>query len=449
MIPRGSRGILAVSGGADSMCLMHVLHRIGEEMDLCLTVCHVIHGIRGEEAEEDAAFVRETAERLGLECRIFRRDVPRLAEEEGLSTEEAGRKARYACFEELREETGADWIALAHQMDDQAETVLFHILRGTGLRGLRGMQPVRERYVRPLLPFSREEIEAWLRSEGLEWRTDSTNLESEYARNRLRNLILPELCRVNSGAKEHLLLLAKEAEELYDIQEAETDLLRDRCRYTAEDGTVLSFREWEESGKPLMRVDIPDVPEEPGKGTATVTGELFLQELARLAGQRKDLTRKHILAVQELWGKETGKRVDLPYGLEAVRTHRGITLRKHASVSPTEKPELQLHVERREYLPGEEIPAGEERKMIDAAAVKGMPRLRTPMPGDRIMIDGRGSTKPLNRFFTDRKIPAEERTDWPVVADEEKILWVVGLRLSECCKVTEATKEIYLLYIGE
>ncbi len=423
MIPSGSLGILAVSGGADSMCLMHILHRLSETLNIRIVVCHVIHGIRGEEAEEDAAFVKEAAEGLGLECRIFRRDVPALARETGLGLEEAGRMARYECFDGLCNELGAAWIALAHQQDDQAETILFHMLRGTGIRGLRGMRPVQGNRIRPLLPFSRTKIEAWMREQGLGWRTDSTNLESEYSRNRLRNVIMPELCRINSSAKEHLLLLAKEAEELYDIQKTMADRLRERYVRGSETES-------------LFTADSLDVTYEPA------FRELILQETERLAGQRKDLSRKHVTAVQALFSAETGKRTDLPYGLEAVRTYSGVLLRHRGR---TERPKVTLSVSRRPYQPGETIPSDGNRKMIDAGTVKGTPFLRTPEEGDRIVISQDGGTKSLNRFFTDRKIPRELRGSWPVVADEEKILWVVGLRLAECCKVTENTEEVYLL----
>ena len=463
MIPQGSSGILAVSGGADSVCLLHVMHRLSDELRLRLTVCHVIHGIRGEEAEEDAAFVSDEAKRLGLECRIFRRNVPALAEEQRLSPEEAGRLARYDCLEKLKAELSADWIAVAHQNDDQAETILFHILRGTGLRGLRGIEPVQGDRVRPLLCVSREEIEAWLRAEGLRWRTDSTNLESEYARNRLRNVVFPELCRINAGAKVHFLLLAKEAEELYDIQEAGVERLRRRCLYRMADGTVCPPQE-KGIGQRTMEVEIPDAATL--SESKAVLGEFVMQELACLAGQRKDITRKHIDAVTALFEKETGKQVDLPYGLEAVRSYTGVCLRtgqrNQESVSCDQSTEegdalgsgvgntgKKLVVARHVYRVGEDIPAGEDRKLIDAAAVKGTPVLRTPRPGDRIVIDASGGSKALNRFFTDQKIPREERTKWPVVADDEKILWVVGLRLSACCKVTEKTGEVYLLRIED
>ena len=447
MIAPGTTGIVAVSGGADSICLLNILSRLSETLDTGISVCHVMHGIRGEEAERDAEYVRQEAERLGITCRICERDVPALAKEEGLSLEEAGRKARYSCLEEYKEETGADWIALAHQREDQVETVLFHLLRGTGLRGLRGIRPIQGDRIRPLLEVSRGEIEIWLAEQGIGFCTDSTNLESDYSRNKLRNRILPELREINAGVDEHFLSLAKEAEELYDIQETKVEELRKDCICRS-------------SGEPETVV-LPNQLEELTDGENTVLGELILREMERLAGQRKDLTRKHISAVRELFGRETGKRLDLPYGMTAIRTYEGVELRKdredrsladdgagaEASSDENEpmlfgKP-VRISVVKRNYSPGEEIPDGVERVLLDAAAVQGEPILRKPKQGDMLTIHMNGGKKPLARFFTDRKVPAEQRKDYPVVADDAGILWVVGLRLSEHCKVTEQTTEVY------
>ena len=450
MIPAGSTGILAVSGGADSVCLLHILHRLSAELDIRLAVCHVNHGIRGEEAARDAEFVRQEAERLGLPCRIYLRDVPMLAAQEGLSTEEAGRKVRYECLREYKEEMHADWIALAHQREDQIETILFHILRGTGLRGLRGIRPVQGDRIRPLLEISRQEIEAWLGAENLGYCTDSTNLESDYARNRIRNRILPEVEKINTGAGEHLLALAREAEELYDIQEAAVWMLRSQCSFRTEEGQWLSYGEWM-AVEDQVRVAAVLVPESVLQSVDSELGELFLQEAERLTGHRKDLTRRHISLVRELFHKETGKRIDLPYGLTAVRTYDGVELRigregrddAEEDVPRLRGRKVSVIIQKREYQLGEPIPDGTERVLMDAAAVRGEPVLRRPKQGDTFVVNADGGRKSLGRFFTDRKIPAEEREEYPVVADDAGILWILGLRLSENCRVGENTREVY------
>ena len=460
MIAPGTLGIVAVSGGADSVCLLHVLSHLAGELDTGFAVCHVMHGIRGEEAKRDAEHVRMEAEKLGLSCRIYEKDVPAYAAEHGISLEEAGRIIRYGCLNEYKEEIGADWIALAHQKEDQEETILFHILRGTGLRGLRGIRPVQGDRIRPLLRTDRARIEDWLKEQGIEYCTDSTNLESEYSRNKLRNRILPELREINAGVGEHLLSLAQEAEELYDIQEAATEKLHLRCSGRDGNGAWRRFDDPQEAPGSVTAVLLPSGVKE--SGTA-VLGELILREMESLSGKRKDLTRRHISAVEELFGRETGKMLNLPYGITAVRTYQGVELRKggpaetpgvelrKGSSSETpgddrpdmEDPGLRLRITRRPYRKGEEIPDGRERVLIDADAVRGEPCLRTPMKGDTITVLAGGGRKALTRFFTDRKIPAEQREDYPVVADEAGILWVVGLRLSEHCRISEHTTEVY------
>lgn len=170
-----------------------VLKNLCEELGMELIAVHVNHGIRGEEAMEDQRFVENLCERLGVKIRICSGKVPELAKAEKLSEEEAGRIFRRQCFEKICKEEKADKIVLAHHRDDNAETFLFHLSRGSGLKGAGGMRPVNGSYVRPLLGVGRKEIESWLEEQHISWRTDATNLEDEYTRNRIRHQILPTL----------------------------------------------------------------------------------------------------------------------------------------------------------------------------------------------------------------------------------------------------------------
>ena len=201
----GDKIVLGVSGGADSVCLLHLLEECRPEWDLSLVVAHIQHGIRGAEAERDAAFVAGLAERLSLPFFLVEGDVPALARDSGMSEEEAGRKFRYEQLERIRREQKADRIAVAHHRDDQAETVLFRLFRGSGARGLAGMAPMRDRIVRPLLFAGRQEIETYLRQQGYEWREDSTNQDTVYSRNRIRREILPLIEEtINGRAGQHI-----------------------------------------------------------------------------------------------------------------------------------------------------------------------------------------------------------------------------------------------------
>lgn len=422
MIRPGDTGIAAVSGGADSVCMVYLLHALSGELGFKLIVAHVHHGIRGEEADRDADYVGRLSRELGLECRVYHKDVPQIANASGESLEEAGRRVRYACFEELKQETGAAWIALAHHRDDAAETVLFHLIRGTGLRGLRGILPVQQDRIRPMLGLDREEIEGWLQDREIPYCTDSTNSDVTYARNRIRNIILPEMQRINPGAKEHILRLAGDAEERY----------------------ARILKEIQQTGINCDTIDactiIPEGIQDP-----EVLGELIRRKIEVLAGSSRDISRKHIDSVAELFGKTTGKRADLPYGLEAVRSYEGVILRRAADEPAECGVQGKITCIRRPYISGEDIPTEPYRKMLDADRVNGELVLRTPEPEDWITIRADGSRKKLQRYFIDAKVPQEERKNWPVVADDKEVLWIVGLRLSENCKVTEGTKNIYLI----
>ncbi len=212
MLREGDRVIAGVSGGADSVCMLLILNALRAVRPFSLQVAHIEHGLRGEDSLEDAAFVEALCRRLEVPCKVLHKDVAGLAAERGLSTEEAGRMIRYEVFEDLCPADGK--IAVAHNMQDQAETVLFHLVRGTGMDGLAGIRPVRGKIIRPLLCCSREEIEEWLRSQGQDWRTDATNLETVYSRNLIRHQILPVLQQeVNAQAVRHICEAADRVDE--------------------------------------------------------------------------------------------------------------------------------------------------------------------------------------------------------------------------------------------
>jgi len=431
LIADGDTGIVAVSGGADSVCLLHILDRFGRDHGLRLKVVHVHHGIRGKEADRDADFAAGLAAGLGLPCRVVYTDIPKLAKEQGMSLEEAGRLERYRILREEKEKEGAAWIALAHHLDDRVETVIFNMLRGSGLRGLRGILPLQGDLIRPLISVERSEIESWLRTRDISWCEDSTNLDTDYTRNRIRHRIIPEMLKVNAGAKEHILRLAEDAERRYEVVRAEAAALLGEAEVS---GTDIFISDTVYEG-----CTSPDVKE-----------ELLLQALGMLAGRRKDISEKHIRILQELRENETGKRVSLPYGLEGIRSYNGLLVRKREDAE--EKGEVRsqrLRILRRAYIPGEELPRDERTVMVDADSLHGEPVLRTPKEDDRIVIDSAGHTKPLKRFFTDRKVAAHLRDSWPVVSDDNGVLWIVGLRLGEHCKIKESTRKTVILSVAE
>ena len=223
LVKSGDVVLAGVSGGADSVCLLLMLLEYRKHCDFFLEAVHVEHGIRGDASRRDAAFVKRLCEKRGVCCRIYPVDVPAYAKGHGLGVEEAARKLRYECFREAAEDYDGRpvKIALAHHADDNAETMLFRLIRGSGLHGLYGMRPARRlaegvTVIRPLLGMERAEIEAYLEAQGQPYCRDATNEDTDYSRNRIRHKVMPELKAVNTGAVHHMMQSAQMLRELSD-----------------------------------------------------------------------------------------------------------------------------------------------------------------------------------------------------------------------------------------
>lgn len=220
MLERKDRIVIGVSGGADSVCLFFTLLELRREYELSLFVVHVNHGIRGAAADADEAFVRELAENQGVYFESFHADIPALAAEKGIGEEEAGRLYRYEAMEAVKERMGANKIAVAHNENDCAETLILNLFRGSGLAGMSGIAPVRGEIIRPLLCVSRREIEEWLSKRQISYRTDHTNFCDEYTRNRVRLYLLPLAEReVNEQAVAHAAQTAMFLREAFEYME--------------------------------------------------------------------------------------------------------------------------------------------------------------------------------------------------------------------------------------
>lgn len=401
LLSPGDRIVVGLSGGADSVCLLLILQVISGKMPLSLCAVHVEHGIRGQEALEDTAFCRQLCETRGIPFREVHCDVPGMARREGLSLEEAGRKARYETFARVREEWGGTKIAVAHHREDQAETLLLHLFRGTHLAGMQGMRPRQGVIIRPLLDVSREEIEAWLCAQGVFWRTDSTNLTDDYARNRVRHRILPEARQINAAATAHLAEACDAIGEVMDYMEAEAERLYRLCRIKrpmdAQTDRIVAdkFQELErttddemskqEDGKQSLtgvdcrtkQKEIENNQLESQEGVTLNVNILAAAPpvLARFVlkkaytdccGQCKDVGAVHYVALMGLLAGETGKQLDLPHGVRAEKNYDRLTLyttkqqenrrdnRWRASTEPITEgaPEYSLPIQEAATAPG-------------------------------------------------------------------------------------------------
>ena len=447
--------VVGVSGGADSVALLRVLCEFHE---LTIKVVHINHMIRGEEADRDEAFVTQLCEILGVSCTVYREDIPKMAREKHMTEEEAGRIFRYECFNkeaealknQLNDESNnkskdtkdidkAVRIAVAHNMDDLAETVLFNMVRGSSLLGLAGIKPVNGRIIRPLLMTSRVEIEEYLGSLGQSYITDSTNLVEDYTRNKIRLSIIPQLREINDGATSHIVEIAKEARQLSKDINLEID--RDYYQEIKQEsrGNIAdTFQRCEIDISVFQRL------------SSLAKGELVLSMMESICGRRKDITRDHISLVSGLTGMESGKSVNLPYDMYAYRSYDKIVISKNprksdAADSTKVNESASFGVIETEVIPYDEsldLSKKEYTKLIDYDKINFVPVLRTPESDDFIVVSQDGGSKKLSRFFTHSKVDREARISFPVVADGSEIIWAVGLRLSERYKVTAGTKNV-------
>ncbi len=442
MIEEGMRVIVGVSGGADSTYLLQVLRQYQREVSFELLAVHVEHGLRGEDSRADAAFVRELCESEGIPCRVVPAQVRQRAKKEKLSLEEAGRKERYRIFREILQEWDAQRIAVAHNRNDQAETVLMNLARGSGLKGLGGIKPVQGEIIRPLLFTGRDEIEEALRASGISWRTDKTNLDEDCTRNRIRLSLLPMMERkLNQQSTLHI---AQAGMRLQDVQ-----------RYLTEQAGEAAARCFREDVILLS----PFCQEDP-----LIRRELLRKMLERCGGM-KDVGAVHIRMLEDLIEMPCGKRVSLPGNLSVIREEDALRFVKEADVLREPIPAAALPVpgqilfgtlcvrtECVENSPEIMRQIADEKqytKWLSYDTITNSLQVRTRQTGDYLIINTEGGKQKLKDYLIDQKVPAGKRDELPLVADGPHILWVVGHRISEAAKVTPGTKKVIKIQVCE
>lgn len=480
MTQPGDRVIAAVSGGADSVCLFWLLAQQMQRGEILIRAVHVHHGLRGEEADRDAAFTEKLCQRFDVPCRIVRRDVAQIAAQEKMSVEEAGRMVRYQILEEMAkewDEEAADGrecrIATAHHQGDSAETILYHLFRGSGLRGLSGIAPVRERVIRPILCVQKNEITAFLEKIGLDWCEDSTNGENHYMRNRIRNELLPWAEQhVNAQAAAHIVQAGERIAQVenfleYSAANAYKDVIReekaetvDKRAETKDDtrigrlGDTVDTTNTVDTADTVATADTTNREETPAgiliqKEPLFVLHPVLRPYVVRLAlekmyGAGTNLGQVHLDAVMDLFEKQVGRERNLPGGILARRVYEGVRL--EAGEHKLERSQLQgcrmvYEFSVFPYEKGMKIPQNQYTKWFDYDKIKGMVSVRHRKSGDFITISG-GGRKSVKEYMIHEKIPRECRDKVELVADGSHILWIVGWRISEMYKVTEDTKRI-------
>ena len=455
MLQPGDRVVAGVSGGADSVCLLLVLAEWKRRYPMELTVVHVHHGIRPE-AADDARFVESLCGRYNIPYVLEKADVPALAAEWGCGEEEAGRRFRYEAFERAAVQYGADRIAVAHNLNDLSETMLFHLFRGSGIKGLAGIPAVRGKVIRPLLCVERSEIEAYLKELGQDFCRDHTNEEDAYTRNRIRHHILPYVEEhIVSGCVRHMGRTAELLAETEDYLAEQTAQAMAACaeEICAPADAMPGVLEGAVSRQAyIVDCDVFLLLH------PAIRKRLLYELIKALSPGAKDITSVHVDALLELLAREGNREIHLPFGIRAVREYGKVRVmsgawQQEGSVHPDQRVEFQI-LSRQDVLSGEEknliFPQNEYTKWVDYDNIKKYPIMRTRAEGDFLTIrDGAGALchKKLKDYLVDAKIPARERDRIPVLAEDSHVLWLVGYRISEYYKVTEQTERILQVQI--
>jgi len=437
LLAGGERVLIAVSGGPDSMALLHALEGIRHEWGLSLIVAYLDHGLRPEAAEEKA-FVRKAAADLGLPFVAGKRDVRALKKERRLPLQEAAREARYSFLVEIARDSKADRIALGHTANDQAELVFMRILRGSGTRGLAGIPPKRnEVFIRPLITIWRKDIETFLRGKNIPFREDPSNRSLYFLRNRIRQKLLPELEKYNPRIRQTLVQMADHfrlEEEYWQtlVQEKLPSVVRSRSRGS-------------------LSLDIPAVAACP----IPIRLRLFRQAMEEVLGHLRGLGFAHFWSIENLWqNPEPNKRIRLPHGIQVYKCYQALKISlEEETIVPFEYavsgPGIVEILESGKKMRFSILKRRRERGFDDSphTALLEYDRLHFPLtirslhPGDRFQPLGMEGEKKVKDFFIDNKIPLIERRKIPLLFFKGQLLWIAGLRIDHRFRLKPETRQ--------
>ena len=457
----GDKILVGVSGGADSVALIITLAAIKNELDVDLRAIHVEHGLRGSESLRDQDFVVRLCEKLGvpLVCRgagaMIRQNLSA-----HLSLEEKARDARYELIrqeaDKWREaEGGRVYIALAHHGNDNVETIIFNMTRGTGIDGMRGIPKKRGNIIRPMLSMTRGDIEKYLSDLNVHYRTDSTNLDDSYDRNNIRLNVIPVLNQINPRAVEHI--------------NASAELLGEMSKYISKQAKDILAEDTYVDGLDEDEIAVVEISKQP----PFLQREILHLWISKYIFHAKDVSAKNLYDLSGLINKQVGKRIDLPEGYVVTRTYNGLKIQKKSEMSGGNK-----HLENNEIIILKEdidqdgylrikhgkksyelkiiegpfsadIPTLRYTKWLDYDKIKDSISIRNALPGDYIQVLKDGGTQSFAKYCKNEKISQEKRQSVPLVCEGAHIIWAVGYRISEKYKMDENTKRVLEIHVME
>lgn len=454
LLDTGDRVLVGVSGGPDSMVLLHVLNLLATELGIRLGVAHLNHGLRGVQAEHDAQMVKKAAARLGLSHHIVNARVIKVKQGLGLSLEEAGRRVRYAFFQKVMIDEGYNKLALGHHLNDNAEQMLMALLRGSGPKGLSGIPPCRQRrIVRPLIKVPRQQIEAYAKQKGIGFVTDESNQDPRFVRNRIRHQLLPLLAAEYNPRIENQL-----------SQLAETMRLEDEWI----DGLIVPFYaealSHREKDRLSFRIDALK------RMHPALLRRCLRRGLLELAGTLKRIGFGHIQSIQTLLEEGIdGKTIHLPSGGRARRNGGHLELIRVAHYRrqaghQAQKPLVMAPIAVQGPFPCKvEVEslgigirfavreantlfgwreAGPNQAFFDLEQLTLPLILRHKLPGDRFVPLGATGSQKIKKFFIDHHAPPRVRAKAPILADQQRVLWLVGWRIDDRVKITPTTTKV-------
>ncbi|URZ14695.1 tRNA lysidine(34) synthetase TilS [Clostridium felsineum] len=439
MIKENDRIVVAVSGGPDSICLLHLLFKLKDKFSLSICVAHVNHCIRGEAADKDEEYVKKFCKKLNIQFYVKKVDVNKIAKEKKLSSEMAGREIRYEFFEEVKRKFGANKIAIAHNANDQAETIMMRIIRGTGTEGIKGIRPVRDGYyIRPLIETKRLDIEKYCEDEKLMPRIDATNLERDYNRNKIRLDLIPYIIdNFNEDIVGSLNRLAElvtiDNDYLEKVAKSEYKLYCNEC----EKQVIISKKAFFSDAAILSRV--------------------IRKAILYLVSSKYNFEKKHIDSIIKCQKSATGKQINLPSSMIVYNNYGDIYLKLKKEEKCISNKEYILNINETNAIHEEKLIIGiklihnsndinlkqsDNIKYFDADKAGKNITVRYRVDGDKFMPLGMKNNKKLKDIFINLKIPREERKKIPLICFGGEIAWITKFKISEKFKIDNNTKKI-------
>ncbi len=445
LVKENDKLIVGISGGADSVCLLLVLLELRKKYQFKIIPVHINHNLRGSESLHDENFVKRLCRKYNLDLQIRSVDVCAYKVKWKLSEEEAGRKIRRGVLEEVASQLGGNSIALGHHRDDNVETAIMHMARGSGLTGVAGISVKSGMYIRPLLCVSRGEVEEYLTGRRQEYCVDSTNLGNDYTRNRVRNQIIPMLHNeVNDNASKNIANLIDDLRGLKEFVDTQVELFYKKVVRLSAQGCI------------IQKVELENLPE-------IIQQELIKKAIYSQVTERKDVSRVHIESIKELCHKQVGREISLPQNLIAKRIYDGVEIQKpvesekEAAFSCIEisingktvvEENLVIETQVMEYNSLENVVDNHYTKYFDYDIIKDKLFVdRVDMQG-HITINKQGGRQSMKKFCTNQKIASHLRKEVLNVRAGTQVLWVLNYRRCEEARVTEKTKKILKIQIG-